>query len=248
MPPLCTQEIMDKISEWPTETCVVCHYFEEENEEKDPVYQNGLCTYCRSDLSEESMLALKLMCVLPPDWQKWFYNEKMVDYPPQPGFILRRGEELPAGNTYKRCLGNLAIGDIEDVLWGENSESFTHVFDCCPERLEIYAKDFAKAQFVHVLVPMDDHRLFPAVDYLRTNHVTQQLVALLNEGHDVVVNCWAGCNRSACLCIHALLLMQFEVKEAYMMVRQARGCILTNHSFSRQLVMAHQSMHLCQHC
>lgn len=214
------------------------------------IQKYGACLRCLQYMSKEDALTLKLMICLPCNWQKWQFQarEKLSDdsIPDQPGHILTEDSVLPS--HWKLGCGSLAIGDIDDVLWGKNKDvlsSMTHIFNCCTERMtnQEYASAFVqKKHLVQILVPMDDSRHFDAIGFLKRRRVTESLVNYLKNGAHVVVFCWAGCNRSALLCVHALMLMGFHVTEAYLMVRRARGCILTNEFFCQQLVWEHAEL------
>mmetsp|Transcript_78687 Transcript_78687/g.218542 ORF Transcript_78687/g.218542 Transcript_78687/m.218542 type:complete len:1178 (-) Transcript_78687:74-3607(-) len=57
------------------------------------------------------------------------------------------------------------------------------------------------------------------------------------DGHRVIVNCKAGHNRSACVCICWLVVREgMSLIDAVRLVQQRRGAILSNHGFRLQLV------------
>lgn len=229
----------------PITMCLVCGQSGDVTSEKlegseEQLDENGLCDYCRTTMSTEHALTLKIMCCAPPAFSKWRIgwisaDTAAVDIPSQPGLILN---SLSGQSRF----GSLCIGDIEDVVWPTNHtvvNNMTHLYNCCPERMDPGRYDYAWKLFnkpiVHVQVSMDDSYDFHAVAYLKANKVAESLASQLCAGADVIVNCWAGCNRSACLCVYVLLLLGLQLKEAYFLVRQARGQVLTNKSFCVQL-------------
>lgn len=219
---------------------------------------DGLCKSCDdwADLSEEGTWTFRMLASLPPLWSKWGDDQMESPGPLRlPGRILCPGDTLP-GLSSKKCAGCLLIGDLDDVKdlsVSNGATQVTHVYNCCPERMGqagymSLSEDLAAKGILHVLAPMHDNMSYDPIEFFKRSLIGECLVSQLRQGCWILVNCWAGCNRSACLCIYAMLLMGFSMKDAYMRVREVRGHILQNRTFCLRLVREYEEIRASMSC
>ena len=151
----------------------------------------------------------------------------ILDEPPGRAF------DLPV-----EILPYLLLGDKRSAGDPHALEAFgvTHVLNVAGR----YGKTELASSCCYLEIAADDEEGYP----LLKRHFVEAS-AFMNrarvEGGRCLVHCQAGVNRSACLAVAELMLsQQLPVLDALRRAKQARGVLLSNHSFQAQLIeLAH---------
>jgi Dual specificity phosphatase, catalytic domain len=188
------------------------------------------CFNCEDKVNEIGVLgcqALVQLSQIKPGFQVWTHGRpNMQVAQPQPA--------LACQNVY---IGDL--GDAADIDKLDRSQ-IRAVIILCPEKLHgNYAtliSDLGKRKITCVLWPADDDDQF---DFL--NHVllagALDIMTALSARTPLLVCCWAGVNRSACLVIGFLVAHhKMSLVHAVEQITERRGAVLTNHHFRFLLV------------
>jgi protein-tyrosine phosphatase len=117
-----------------------------------------------------------------------------------------------------RVIPGLSMGSATSVRVGARlaRDGIDCVVDLREERSEV-AKWPAEIFVRHV--PLEDHGT-PSLEELRDAAVT--VSSLVKQGHDVLVHCYAGVERTPMVVCAALLMMGWSLTEAYQRVLEVR--------------------------
>lgn len=124
----------------------------------------------------------------------------------------------------KRCANDLATIEAFGV---------THILNCAGR----YAHtEHASTRKGYLQISADDEEGYPILK----RHLEEARAFIKrarDEGGRCLIHCQAGINRSGCLAVADLMLTeQLPVMEAVARAKNARGILLSNHSFQAQLV------------
>ena len=139
--------------------------------------------------------------------------------------------------TYSKILDFLYLGGENEAknLEEFNKHGFTHVINCsadhCPTGKNYYAERVKYLEF-HA----DDRDGYDMLQHF--DEAYKMIEEARMEGGKVLLHCIIGVNRSGCLATaYCMLHLKLDVIKAAVFVKDARGCLLTNESFQKQLIV-----------
>lgn len=223
--------------------CLVCGYTADD---QLPLHLGvPFCSWCEEkvkQLTEQGAQALLELDRIPPAFSIWDKGrredsgeaaQKKATKAPQPAHVSE----------------GLFLGDLDDTndvtLLVELNVGF--VLNLCPEKLtneSIYADlsaRLANENIKQLTWPAYDNARFAIIDEVAKQGAMDYIAAGLRTGRNVMINCWAGVNRSTAVLV-AFLALRKKVRlvDAMRQAMATRGTVLTNRSFRFQLVMAAQ--------
>jgi Dual specificity phosphatase, catalytic domain len=161
-------------------------------------------------------------------------NVRNWDCPPQPALIYCRGGR-----------NGLFIGDADDWFTertiGENVKT---IINLCPDCMS--PDDSLEKAVLHditlIHMPAEDTHDFDIVKKICLEGCCLKMIHDRLAFGSVLVNCYGGCNRSGAVAVAYLNhMVNVPLTEAFALVNNNRGCILTNYAFRLQLAKAAQA-------
>ena len=217
--------------------CLLCGYTGEEASSSDVL---ACCSWCSTEaasLHPSEVSALRKIEQIKPYFRVWDKGRRedssgrcSDDIPPQPARVFR---DLP-----------LYIGDMDDaadVIRLQELEIGCVVNLCAQQMSGSYQQlplQLAQAGIHQHILVADDSRNFDILDIAcRTFPIIDDALKTGTGNNGVLVHCWGGVNRSGAIVVAFLAQCRgVPLSAAIDHTMKARGTVLTNQSFVKQLV------------
>ena len=219
-------------------SCTLCGWHGVVNAAALPDFKS--CSACAADAAHLTDTAKRLLLAMdrtPAAFTIWDQGLKRSRAQSCPLHSQEQPAQLSSSLPF-----SIYVGDLDDAA---NVARLQHlniglVVNLCPEMISgEYAElpaDLAQASIIYIAWPAKDSIDFDFVHKVLRAGIGELLHCRLTHSN-VLINCWAGVNRSAAVAIGYLTMwQQRDLLETFREAMRQRGTVLNNRSFRQLLV------------